>query len=740
MYHSETMLLMWCICALSSYDRTNAETNVPVVANHNKQIRLDIGGHLRLECPVHSTPSGRLISAGEPLVPESNADYGSPVLYHWQVRDRLDYSLDSDPRYRFNDNRRVLEVIVPLELSDSGTYTCMGVTGFGKREVTFDVHVRDPSANLLCAEQSQLHQNVKAPCFIDSKLKHSPVITIEQPVGSTVRLSCESEGTEPIKYRWFMGNTVADWITTSQGARGPILTIDHVGREHTGHYTCQVSNLGGSLNYTYRLVVTELPSATPKIVSDARNQTFQSDSNAALTARIKCACDEPVIQWLKRVEPGEEDKYEKAGATKISLPNARQSEINEMFVVLGSWTGSPAVIDKTVVKRTEEVGSDTTLVQGSEQASKPTLYYGPKPSGTAQIFITRMHLQKPLEKDKHGGKYVVMTMSLSDIKSMEYAVMYVDILQDPNFLKGRRILIYFLIPFCLLFAVLGLIAYIFICRRRTSSGNSLSSSNERCILRTTEISPQAYQISMNGKKPSSLNASSRHSSHSQNTGKQAYSLLGVQSPLFHSEIRPNATTNGFDQQVTAPNPPANMGYYAVGISPFQANSVTSINSNMQLMANGNPIQTTNSTVLSSNGSYVTAAHPSQRNVVYGQQVPVTNMCPAGCDYTQGSAQKTTFFQPGSAAPSSKCEGSIAGIPYPMAQFPNNAATPMMNVAMNQINSNDVSFDQYSAVSQSPLSSSTLTNHYTAPFGEYVRGCLPDGMEQAGTNHSGFSQT
>ncbi|VDP39091.1 unnamed protein product [Echinostoma caproni] len=306
-------------------------------------------------------------------------------------------------------------------------------------------------------------------------------------------------------------------------------------------------------------------------------------------------------------------------------------------------------------------------------------------------------------------------------------------------MKGRRILIYFLVPFCLLFAVLGLMAYIFICRRRSSSSNSLSSSNERCILRTTEISPQAYQISMNGKKPSSLNVSSRHSSHSQNTGKQAYSLLGVQSPLFHSEIRPNANTNGFDQHLSPQNPPSNTAYYAVGVSPFQANSVASMNSNMQLVTNGNPIQTTNSTVLSSSVGYMTAAHPSQRTMAYGQQLPGTNMYTTGCDFTPGSSQPS-FYRPGSTAPSSKCDASMAGIPYSMTQFPNNTTTPLMNMPMNQINSNDVSFDQYSAVSQSPLSSSTLTNHYTAPFGEYSRGFIPDGMEQTNTNQSGFPQS
>lgn len=86
-------------------------------------------------------------------------------------------------------------------------------------------------------------------------MKTNPSISLERLIGSSVTFNCEAEGTEPIKYRWFMGSAVADWITTGQGVRGPILTIDRVGREHTGQYTCQVSNSVGSLNYTYRLLV-----------------------------------------------------------------------------------------------------------------------------------------------------------------------------------------------------------------------------------------------------------------------------------------------------------------------------------------------------------------------------------------------------------------------------------------------------------------------------------------------------
>ncbi|CAH8546538.1 unnamed protein product [Heterobilharzia americana] len=559
-----------------------SDTKVPIVANHNNQIRLQVGDTLRLECPIHITSSGGLVSSNDnpnTKLPE----YNSGVMYNWKVRDLHDYSLDTNSHYRFSQQRRILEVTEPLKISDSGNYTCLGVTGFGKREVTFEVHVRDPKVNLLCAVPNVENIKTKVPCFVDTALKTNPSTSLERPIGSSVTFNCEAEGTEPIRYRWFMGNAVADWITTGQGVRGPILTIDRVGREHTGQYTCQVSNAAGSLNYTYRLLVSEPPSATPKIIGPVQNYTFKNDDSATVIARIKCSCDEPVIQWLKRVEPGEDIMYQQLGATKISLPNARITEQNEVYVILGSWNDSPAVVEKTIayIDRSKTLHdiiipselNHPQIIDSSDD--KRSMYFHAKSNyikpnsqqhivieKKEQLFITKLRFQKPLNKERHEGKYIVMTMSLSDVKTLEYVVIYVNIVQDSAFLKGRRVLIYFLVPFAILLAVLGLIAYMFVFRRKRAPDHLISSSNERCILRTAELSPEAYHVIPNGKKSSSLHTSSRQSSNSQNTGKPNYSFMGVQSVFTSSDNQYNHTQKG---------PELNNPYPGIQVNPSQYN-------------------------------------------------------------------------------------------------------------------------------------------------------------------------
>ncbi|CAH8568501.1 unnamed protein product [Schistosoma curassoni] len=729
-----------------------SDTKVPMVVNHNNQIRLQVGDLLRLECPIHITSTGGLVSSSNDNDASSKThqlEYNTGVIYNWKVRDLHDYSLDTNNHYHFSQQRRILEVTEPLQVSDSGNYTCSGITGFGKREVTFEVHVRDPNVNLLCAIPNVENTKAKAPCFTDTALKTNPSISLERLIGSSVTFNCEAEGTEPIKYRWFMGSAVADWITTGQGVRGPILTIDRVGREHTGQYTCQVSNSVGSLNYTYRLLVSEPPSATPKILGPVQNYTFKTDDSATVIARIKCACDEPVIQWLKRVEPGEELMYEQSGATKIPLPNARITEQNEIYVILGSWINSPAIVEKTTAytdrldslhdMKTSPTSSSLNAnrdlnhlqIIDSNNDEKPSIYFQPKVNYNnkqnqkkEQLFMTKLRFQKPLNKERHEGKYIVMTMSLSDVKSLEYIVIYVNIVQDSAFLKGRRVLIYFLVPFGLLLAILGLIAYMFVFRRKRVPNHLISSSNERCILRTAELSPEAYHVIQNGKKSSSLNTSSRLSSNSQNTGKPNYSYMGIQSTYNSGDNQHNQASNGQELINHYPNIQVNPSRFNQSVN-FSQN--TPISSDPRLLLNiSDDSSRVNSKASSGsfmNGNCLPASHPS--HCILPCPPNTHNMTPSNHSDIQKAINNFNQFpahfmssNEQNINPQMFNEKSLQPT-YQPAPFPGSVPNFMLSVPPAPSNASEVSFDQYSAVSQSPVSSSTLTNHYTAPFGEFV---------------------
>ncbi|VDQ10663.1 unnamed protein product, partial [Trichobilharzia regenti] len=242
-------------------------------------------------------------------------------------------------------------------------------------------------------------------------------------------------------------------------------------------------------------------------------------------------------------------------------------------------------------------------------------------------------------------------------------------------MKGRRVLIYFLVPFSILLAVLGLIAYMFVFRRKRAPDHLISSSNERCILRTAELTPEAYHVIPNGKKSSSLHASSRQSSNSQNTGKPNYSFMGVQSVYPSNDNQYNQTQTGSELNNPYPNIQVNPSHFNQAVN-FSQN--TSMTSDPRLLLN-----------ISDDSSRVNSKASSG---------PIMN----------GSSEKNLN-------PQVFNDNSIQQPTYQPAPFPG----IMLNVPQPPSNVSDVSFDQYSAVSQSPVSSSTLTNHYTAPFGDFV---------------------
>jgi len=93
------------------------------------------------------------------------------------------------------------------------------------------------------------------PCFLDQTMKSSTnkIKTIHKNVGSSVEFRCDSGGNPQPSYKWFSGNTIADWIV--ENARRPFLKIDNLRREYTGHYTCRVSNKIGEISFTFALVV-----------------------------------------------------------------------------------------------------------------------------------------------------------------------------------------------------------------------------------------------------------------------------------------------------------------------------------------------------------------------------------------------------------------------------------------------------------------------------------------------------
>ncbi|CDS40141.1 Immunoglobulin subtype [Echinococcus multilocularis] len=443
--------------------------NVPVVGSHNRQVSLHVGDHLLLECPIWGSNEGPVHSEGESQ-PTSFLDGSlmNNVIYQWNIQGLPEYAVAMDTRFRFLEGGRVVELTQPVTKSDAGIYQCSGVTGFGQKKVDFEVHVADTNDNLICvkAYPGATDRN-QVLCLMNPNLRPDTIMTTEAELGSAIDLSCEAIGREPIKYLWFMGNAVADWISSSQGVRGPILHIERVGREHIGQYVCQVKNPIGTLNYTYRLTVKEPPSAIPRIIGEVENQTLIAGSSGVLTCRVKCSCSEPIIQWLKHVDPEDIDAYKAAGRSLVPLPAPRPAEAEEFYLALEKWEDAPAYMERTVVQLHRTTSITATAAAAGEITVPEREFLSSRHEGEAEerLFVSRLRLRGPVSVPLHAGKYVVMTMSRSNLKAIDYAVAYVHIVPKSFNVTVHNIMVYCVVPIALILLIAFVSLYCFLSRR-----------------------------------------------------------------------------------------------------------------------------------------------------------------------------------------------------------------------------------------------------------------------------------
>lgn len=105
-------------------------------------VRVRVGDRLRLECPILSSASPLTQNSPEgTLFLDEGEAGGMGIMYQWNIRDLPNYSISMHPHFSFSENGRVVEVTGQITKEDAGLYQCSGVTGFGKKEVNFEVHV-----------------------------------------------------------------------------------------------------------------------------------------------------------------------------------------------------------------------------------------------------------------------------------------------------------------------------------------------------------------------------------------------------------------------------------------------------------------------------------------------------------------------------------------------------------------------------------------------------------------------
>nr|XP_054497434.1 V-set and immunoglobulin domain-containing protein 4-like isoform X1 [Agelaius phoeniceus] len=145
-------------------------------------------------------------------------------------------------------------LILSLEISDKGTYTC---------QVTW----RDSNNSLIAKEITTTLEVVKVAATKPIIRAAEPGLTL--PAGASTSLSCEAGGSPPISYRWFRRGPAGTAEPLSSGAE---LAWPSLRPSDSGTYFCEAHNRAGAgavqRSDAVRLTVTDVPTTTAALQRD----------------------------------------------------------------------------------------------------------------------------------------------------------------------------------------------------------------------------------------------------------------------------------------------------------------------------------------------------------------------------------------------------------------------------------------------------------------------------------------
>ncbi|KAM6961156.1 LOW QUALITY PROTEIN: fibroblast growth factor receptor-like 1 [Aplochiton taeniatus] len=209
--------------------------------------------------------------------------------------------------------------IKEVEAEDAGSYICKATNGFGSVNINYTLIVIDDSgADKTGQALAQGPDSELGPDGLSGKLVRPRFSqpakmrkrVIARPVGSSVRLKCTASGNPRPDIVWLKDERPLTEREVGEGRQKKwTLSLKNLTPQHSGRYTCRVSNRAGEINATYKVEVIQRTNSKP-ILTGTHPVNTTVDYGGTTSFQCKVRSDvKPVIQWLKRVESSEESRY-----------------------------------------------------------------------------------------------------------------------------------------------------------------------------------------------------------------------------------------------------------------------------------------------------------------------------------------------------------------------------------------------------------------------------------------------
>ncbi|XP_048105503.1 fibroblast growth factor receptor-like 1 [Alosa alosa] len=213
---------------------------------------------------------------------------------------------------------RILQLglrVKQVEPDDAGTYVCKATNGFGSVSVNYTLIIIDDSGSRSQGEFHDADPNsspeVSPGKLVRPRFTQPSKIIAQRSIG---RLRPRPEVCVKCQPRpdivWLKDERPLSEQEVGVGRhRKWTLSLRALTPEHSGRYTCRVSNRAGLINATYRLEV--IPDSTQsRVLSGTHpvNTTVEAGGSTSLQCKVRSDV-KPVIQWLKRLDNAADGRY-----------------------------------------------------------------------------------------------------------------------------------------------------------------------------------------------------------------------------------------------------------------------------------------------------------------------------------------------------------------------------------------------------------------------------------------------